>query len=627
MPKAVFPHILGSLAASRLEEALAQHELYFSEEAELHLVVVDAYQDTRLAAFNQSAFNKNQPYLMLKTAGEFLCAGPLVVPGQNACWCCLMDGLAGLTVDERLSRIATRPQFQFPDTRRKSAYAALIDEAASFITLWYNQKELGGSELAAFDVKTASRETYKIIKRSLCLVCGQPANAPQALQLSGHCVYHVSDGGFRSLAPEETLKNTAAHLNPLTGVIHDHQPLLKVSDGPAFIYGATFSIPQKDQPPVFKVSYGKGKTDAQAKTSAICEALEIYSRTFQEGMYTVVSTFEDQEGAIHPQSVLHYSAEQYEEREMLNASSFAVTDHIPEPFDESIEINWTAIWSLSEERFRYLPTAYCYDRVRDTGRRFCACDSNGHAAGNNLEEAILQGFFELVERDSIALWWYNLARVPGIDLASFSDPFIDDTIEFLASVGRNLVVLDITTDLGIPSFVAVSARKGQDGSHVVLGFGAHIDARLSVQRAVSELFQRLFVALAIEREEVQASNVYNEVQLYWWDEVTLSNHPFLKPSETDSLRSANTYPLIEERFLGNLLKRCINITANAGLEMLVLDQTNQDIGLSVAKVVVPGLRHQKRRLAPGRLYDVPMALGWTQQKRSARDLNPLSMMF
>lgn len=627
MPEAVFPHILGSLAASRLEEALALHEIYFSEEAELHLVVVDAYQHTRLAAFNQSAFNKKKPYLMLKTAGDFLCAGPLVVPGQNACWCCLMDRLAGISVDKRLSRIAIRPKFQFPDTGLESAYAALIDEAASFISLWYNHKVMGASELAAFDVKTASRETYKIFKRSLCLVCGQPASAPQALQLSMHGTYNVSDGGFRSLAPDETLKNTAAHHNPLTGVIHDLQPLLKASDGPAFIYGATFSIPKKDPPPVFKVSYGKGKTEAQAKASAICEALEIYSRTFQEGMYTVVSTFEDQEEAIHPQNVLLYSTEQYQEREMLNASSYALTDHIPEPFDESIAIGWTAIWSLSEQRFRYLPTAYCYDRVRDAGRRFCACDSNGHAAGNNLEEAILQGFFELVERDSIALWWYNLARVPGINLRSFSDPFIDDTIQFLASVGRSLVVLDITTDLGIPSFVAVSARKGQEGRHVVLGFGAHLDARLGVQRAVSELFQRLFVALAIEREEVQASNVYNEIQLYWWDEVTLSNHPFLQPSETTRLRTAGTYPFIQERFFGNLLQRCINITANAGLEMLVLDQTSQDIGLSVAKVVVPGLRHQKRRLAPGRLYDVPVALGWTQQKHSARDLNPLSMMF
>jgi ribosomal protein S12 methylthiotransferase accessory factor len=33
-----------------------------------------------------------------------------------------------------------------------------------------------------------------------------------------------------------------------------------------------------------------------------------------------------------------------------------------------------------------------------------------------LEEAIVQGFFELVERDSTAIWWYNRLRRPAIRL-------------------------------------------------------------------------------------------------------------------------------------------------------------------------------------------------------------------
>ena len=37
-------------------------------------------------------------------------------------------------------------------------------------------------------------------------------------------------------------------------------------------------------------------------------------------------------------------------------------------------------------------------------------DSNGNAAGSSPEDAVVQGFLELVERDAVALWWYNRTR-------------------------------------------------------------------------------------------------------------------------------------------------------------------------------------------------------------------------
>ena len=64
--------------------------------------------------------------------------------------------------------------------------------------------------------------------------------------------------------------------------------------------------------------------------------------------------------------------------------------------------------------------------------------------------------------------------------------------------------------------------------------------------------------------------------------------------------------------------------AKAGLETLVLDQTRPDVGLPVARVVVPGLRHFWRRLAPGRLYDVPVKLGWLERRLAEDELNPIS---
>jgi len=43
----------------------------------------------------------------------------------------------------------------------------------------------------------------------------------------------------------------------------------------------------------------------------------------------------------------------------------------------------------------------------------------------------------------------------------------------------------------------------------------------------------------------------------------------------------------------------------------------------VVRVIVPGLRHFYRRFAPGRLYDVPIKLGWREHPLSEHELNPL----
>ena len=60
----------------------------------------------------------------------------------------------------------------------------------------------------------------------------------------------------------------------------------------------------------------------------------------------------------------------------------------------------------------------------------------------------------------------------------------------------------------------------------------------------------------------------------------------------------------------------------AGMEFLVLDQTRPDIGMPVARVLVPGMRHFWARFAPGRLYDVPVSTGRREQPLAEADLNP-----
>ena len=118
-------------------------------------------------------------------------------------------------------------------------------------------------------------------------------------------------------------------------------------------------------------------------------------------------------------------------------------------------------------------------------------DSNGCAAGNTREEAIVQGFLELVERDAYAIWWYNRSQRAEVDLSQFDDSYVRDLQSQFAEAGRKLWVLDITSDLGVPTYVAIMHWMQNGQENIEFGSGAHFDRRIALLRALTELNQFL----------------------------------------------------------------------------------------------------------------------------------------
>jgi thiazole/oxazole-forming peptide maturase SagD family component len=241
-------------------------------------------------------------------------------------------------------------------------------------------------------------------------------------------------------------------------------------------------------------------------------------------------------------------------------------------------------------------------------------DSNGCAAGNTLEEAVVQGFLELIERDSYAIWWYNRSQRAELDLDQFDDSYVRDLRTQLGETGRKLWVIDITTDLGIPSFVAMSHATVDGHDFVEYGSGSHFDARIALLRALTELNQFLSIGLMGGRDAGQRSNDAA-------GPFRLDDHPYLLPNGAPARRDfATTFGRLDTR---EQVLACVDLVKRAGLDFLVLDQTRPDIDVSVARVIVPGLRHFYRRFGPGRLYDIPVKLGLRTQPIAESELNPM----
>ena len=239
-------------------------------------------------------------------------------------------------------------------------------------------------------------------------------------------------------------------------------------------------------------SYGKGSTAEQGEASALMKALERYCGIFQGDEIRTTRRFVDfpPGDAILPNDILQFSDAQYEHGLAGDAHSGA---RGPIRFDPSAEMEWSPAWSLRDERFKHIPTDLLYFFHDASGNNQVSSESNGCAAGNTVEEAILQGFLELVERDACAIWWYNRLQRAEIDLNQLGDSYILDLRSQLGASGRRLWVLDVTSDLGIPVVIAVAHWKEDSRDCVELAGGADFDLRIATLRAMTELNQFLAV--------------------------------------------------------------------------------------------------------------------------------------
>jgi ribosomal protein S12 methylthiotransferase accessory factor len=599
-------------------------------------VLTDSALRGELRDCNAAALRNGQPWLLVKPTGRAVWVGPLFVPGKTGCWECLAqrlranspvaaylldrNGHDGSVIQDRAATPATM----------QVAWGLAANAVASWIVRG-QLSELEG-KLQTLDIPAWRMQTHTLVRLPFCPACGDGAvRALSAPSLTHAKKTFTSDGGHRIVPPEETLARHIHHVSPITGAVPMLERSAPEGEGVLHVYVAGSNRARSSQSlgqlrgDLRTMNAGKGTSDAQARASALCEALERYSGVFRGDEPRRRGRLVDLDGAaVALNDCLLFSERQYRERDTSNADCSRFS-FIPVPFDPEAEVEWSPVWSLTRCEVRYLPTAFCYyDYPQSEDRTYCIACSNGCAAGNTLEEAILQGFLELVERDGVALWWYNRVRRPGVDLDSFGEPYLDRLHQFLGAHGREFWALDLTADLGIPVIASVTRRIDRTPEQIMFGFGAHLEPRVALLRAVTEMNQMLSSPLLGLKEKGAEKEPIDPETEHWLATATTVDHPYLLPADGPS-RRATSYPQTWADDVANDVRACQALIERAGMEMLVLDQTRPEVGLPVAKVIVPGLRHFWARLAPGRLYDVPVQLGWLSRPLAEHELNPIPM--
>jgi ribosomal protein S12 methylthiotransferase accessory factor len=602
------------------------------------VVLVDSYLRQELQACNAEALRAGKPWLLVKPVGRQVWIGPWFRPGAAGCWECLATRLrANHPVVTWLQERNGRPDAIVNDrictpATLQVAWGLAANAVASWVVRG-EMPELDG-RLQTLDVPSFRLQTHPLVRLPFCRACGDRHEESRPFLppvLESRKKTFTNDGGHRVIPPEETLARFGQHVSPITGAVPILERVSLSGDGVLHVYVAGNNLARLHRDlahlraDLRSLNAGKGTSDAQAKASGLCEGLERYSGVFRGDEPRRRARMRELGGcAVSLRDCLLFSERQYRERDARNATASRF-GFIPVPFDPEADIEWSPVWSLTRQEPRYLPTAFCYyDYPQPPEQTWCIACSNGNAAGNTLEEAILQGFLELVERDAVALWWYNRVRRPGVDLGSFGEPWLDRLRVFLSGHGREFWLLDLTSDLGIPVFASVCRRTTGMPEQIIFGFGAHLEPRVALLRAVTEMNQMLSSPLLEPPGSEAPDSAADPETAHWLQTATIANQPYLLPADGPP-RTAGSYRCIWADDVTDDVRACQALVEQARMEMLVLDQTRPEVGLPVAKVIVPGLRHFWARFAPGRLYDVPVRLGWLERPLAEEELNPVPM--
>ncbi|MHA7775017.1 YcaO-like family protein [Roseibium sp. M-1] len=225
-----------------------------------------------------------------------------------------------------------------------------------------------------------------------------------------------------------------------------------------------------------------------------------------------------------------------------------------------------------------VPAILCFRDLRETIEPVPAF-STGFAAGQTLAAAVQTATLELIERDAVALWWFG--GTPARALEAGQVPGLLEVVSAMRAgrTERQLVLLDLTSEIGIPVVAAVSANE--EGKDIAFGFAARLEAGDAARAAVLELAQMEFANLlaAAKRQRGMQLSESEAEMLERCRDLILQDGLFEVAAGNGDRGETETVVVDLDTAL-----------AKHGIERFVVDLTSPRLGVPVAKVLCPGLQ-------------------------------------
>lgn len=323
------------------------------------------------------------------------------------------------------------------------------------------------------------------------------------------------------------------------------------------------------------VSQGKGLDHNAARVSAAMEAIEI---------------------AHAEQSTRRLVFESYEK--LKDVASVVDVRSLPEARNSLFTPERTLLWIEAFDLLSGATVWVPYEMVHADatvpwmpGSGAFIASTNGLASGNNLAEAVLHGLCEVIERDAQALWEFSGGETQDatrIDLSTSSDPIILDVLDKYSRAKIEVMTWNLTGDIKIPVVQCVIFDALGDTLFkpipAAFGAGCHPSSEVALSRAMTEAAQSRLTVIAGSRDDFGRAR-YRTTQApeaFAYNRQLVTNQRAVLPVDKLPTWTSDT--------VDDDLRRVLDLLQTVGVtQVLAVDLSLEDMPISVARVIVPGL--------------------------------------
>jgi ribosomal protein S12 methylthiotransferase accessory factor len=317
---------------------------------------------------------------------------------------------------------------------------------------------------------------------------------------------------------------------------------------------------------------GKGSTEDQARISAMMES---YERCLAErsGLNRDIK-----EEISAPQFI-----DTFEEVSSRGPAVNPVSLLLSEKYSPEHLVEWTTGWDLLKEEEVAVPANAVFHPYNAPGQavKLFRSNTNGLAAGNLPEEAILHGLLEVIERDALSTAEFN--RFPGKEIILTAED--GENYELLRRFLNNDIDVRLWLlphDTEITTVVAATDDlKLRDPALLVMGAGSHLKPEIAVRRALTEAAQSRVVQIHGAREDTDREDFVRKIgydrirrmNRYWYDEgekIPMSEIPDL--SRNGPAESIKT-----------VLEQLSRVVDSA----IIVDLSRESIAIPVIRAIIP----------------------------------------
>lgn len=650
MVKLIGDGTLADLVAARLQRLAIAHEHVAVSPAELpaavpapdqasekilHVTLLDGWMPAATEAWLQARV----PWLRAEAGPGRALVGPTTLPGEPGCAACVdrrllanpKDRLPSMQLAQTLTQSKRYARNPGVSTHLLSLLAeVVVDEIARF-TRGQTMRTRDRVLLTRLDALDSG--FFHFLPDSSCPWCARrPDDTAEAATVrlqprpkSDPTAYRVNKGASLRPLLEE-------HYTPGPTSVFD-QAFFSL-DNPFAVCSVSIPLRLGHN----EVGIGRSFSFEHSRTTAMLEGLERYAGWHSGGKkITVRAPYQEVKAqALDPMILGHHDDESYD------SPGFPFVR-----FDPAQSWDWVWGYSFAQQRPILVPARYAYyglqyENPQERGTVYEI--SNGCALGSVLEEAILYGIFEIIERDAFLMTWYARLPLPEVDLTTCQDMETRLMVERLTSAtGYRLRVFDATLETGIPSVWSVAMNQRPDGPAIVCAGGAHLDPYRAIQGTLHELAGTVV-------------NMENHYRTLRPRVLPMLDDP-LKVTQMEEHAQINCLPEAAPRFaflteqgrapvpmsaafsgalapapdLTDDLQRALARITGCGLDVIVVDQTTPELeraGVVCVKVIIPGMLpmtfgHRMRRVRNlPRLLDLPARLGFSPRPLDIADINP-----